>query len=30
MIAIQQLPDLLHRMRDLEKQLQELTLMRAA
>jgi UDP-3-O-[3-hydroxymyristoyl] glucosamine N-acyltransferase len=30
MIAIQQLPDLLHRMRDLEKQLQELTLRRAA
>jgi UDP-3-O-[3-hydroxymyristoyl] glucosamine N-acyltransferase len=25
MIAIQQLPDLLHRMRDLEKQVQELT-----
>jgi UDP-3-O-[3-hydroxymyristoyl] glucosamine N-acyltransferase len=30
MIAIQQLPDLLHRMRDLEKLVQELTLMRAA
>ena len=30
MIAMQQLPELLHRMRDLEKLVQELTLMRAA
>jgi UDP-3-O-[3-hydroxymyristoyl] glucosamine N-acyltransferase len=30
MIAMQQLPELLHRMRDLEKQVEELTLRRAA
>jgi UDP-3-O-[3-hydroxymyristoyl] glucosamine N-acyltransferase len=30
MIATQQLPDLLHRMRDLERQVEELTLRRAA